>query len=235
MKVLKFIAIMMLVTLSAAYAENPEVVAEVMQNGENMISVDATIPQELDLSAELSFLDIMLKFLASGLLAFVLSISFPKFFKKTNKILLEKGKLKILGDALLTSLILLLVMSLGFLSVVGSGIAAIVLGVILIIYSMSIPVFSMGVLEWVYQRKNIKFDKLSKVNKLISLLSINLIIMVFVLPLYLMIPATTINLADGEIKVNLIANAVVSLFSLFGMGMITMQIKETLKKNKKKL
>ena len=235
MKVLKFIAIMMLVTISAAYAENPEVVAEVMQNGENMASVDAAISQEIDLSTELSFLDVMFKFLASGILAFVLSISCPKFFKKTSKILLEKSKLKILGDALLTSAVLVLIMSVGFLAVVGSGISAIILGAILIIYSMSLPVFSIGILEWLYEKKNVKFDKLSTLNKLISLLSINLIIMVFVLPLYLMIPATSINIAEGQIKVNLVANAVVSLFSLFGMGMITMQIKETIKKNKKKL
>ncbi len=244
MKLIKILLIMLFLAIPSVHAQDTiEYAEEAYVMEENIETADvATIDEMMEgdeaveeMTPKQEFLALLTKFVSSGILAFILCLGFPKFFKKTGAVLLERNKFRIFFEAARALFILVTIAMLGVFLMVGMYPALLAFSIVMSLYFLGVPVFSIGIMEWLFEKKGIKFNKLNKKNKLISLLSINLIIMLFVLPLALFIPNFETVIQDQVVSVDIVSNLFLFIISMLGMGMVVIRLHEILVKNQKKL
>jgi hypothetical protein len=261
MKVIKILIMVLILSISGAQAQDlstlqPDLyvnsgVEEIMES-----SVVKVVPQletsiEKDMKAD--FLLMLLIFISSGVTAFVLCWLFPKSFQRASAILAEKNKFRVLFEGIKVILAFITIALFCYAIKVGIFLAILATLLVISLYVLGLPVFSIGVLNWFFDKKGVKFEKLTKRNKLVSLISMNLILMMIVLPFALLIPEVDFNAYNFAYEPGIISNLVMFLkftfvllisypaifiiffMLLFGMGMLTIRLTEVIKHNKKKL
>jgi hypothetical protein len=181
------------------------------------------------------FLDLLFFSISSAILAFILTWIFPKFMKKTAAILKETKKAKLIFNAMKWIFLLLIIFCLSALTLIGIYPALSLFGLLIILSSVGPAIFSFGVLESILNKKKIKFTQLSKFNKLASLLSVNFILMLFILPFALFTPTFKYLIGNEMYELNIAIQVGITIFSIFGIGMLVTSLSNTLSKNSEKL
>ena len=259
MKIIKIMLVVLLMSASVSQAQDAATgkidlyeATEMVDSGLEIIDtrVASEIPQrdnaafstaeEPGVLMKDEFLIILSTFISSGILAFIMMMLFPKFFKKTGAVLTEEKKLSIVFEAMKAIFVLITVSLLGVFLMQRLLMIALYPSIIatllaLFLYFIGMPIFSIGVLEWLLGRKGIKFEKLNKKQQLVSLVAMNIIIMMFVLPVALLAPEFQVELAGEQGQVDVFANLMTFVISMLGMGMFATHLKAVLIKNKKKL
>lgn len=240
MKFIKTMIIVLLLSISSSYAQDAMIdVPADIEVAQTIDAEDAEVvaTEEAEVEDTLSseFFELLTTFISSALLAFILCIGFPKFFKKTSAILVDRNKFRIIFEGMKAIFILLIIGMLGAFVVVGIYPAAMAISLALALYFVGIPTFSKGLLEAIFNKRNIKFDKLTKINKFISLLSINIILFIIILPFKLFIPEYVVKADEMTTSIDLASNFLIMLISVLGIGMFVIHLTEVVKKNYKKL
>lgn len=243
MKIIRMFILLFFVSISSSFAQAD--MSDIQIDANYEVSMAEVTPTVAPIKAEpvvygesdkkSKLFSLLINFISSGVMAFILCLFFPKFFKKTGAVLLETKKLSILFEALKVMFISIAVIVVGFFLLVGLYPAVVMLATLIILFLIGIPVFSIGVLEGLFAKRKIKFEKLTKTNKLISLMAVNLIIMVIILPITLFAPIKEIVSSEAIVKVNVYSNGIRFILSLIGIGMFYTHLRAVLSKNSKKL
>jgi len=233
MKILKIIALLLMINISNVYAMDKEVIDTKTSIEMTNATVDVVSIPSPSMDEEL--FNVAKLFLSYTLLGFAFCLVFPKFTKKTTKVFFETKKIHIVFKGLTTVFLTITAGAVFLFLGIGSSIGVFILSAMLALFALGIPMLNMVILEWLFKRNNVKIEKLSKTNKFTSILSVNIILMLITLPFLWLIPDYKATYQDTSMYIDIAFPAIIAFMSILGIGATVIHLKEVFDKHRKKL